>query len=97
MSEQTLSPLQDERTLAEAKRQVAAIKGFYVHLVVFTAVLLGLLLIDLGTGRGWWVHWVLMGWGIGIVVHALAVYGRKPRFVADWEQRKLRQIMNRPR
>ena len=97
MSEQTHSPSQDERSLAEAKRQVAAIKGFYIHLAVFTAVLVLLLLIDLGTGRGWWVHWVLMGWGIGIVAHALAVYGRKPRFVSDWEQRKLRQLVSKPR
>ena len=83
--------------MAEAKRQVAAIKGFYIHLAVFTAVLTLLLLLDLATGRGWWVHWVLMGWGIGIVAHALAVYGRTPRFVAEWEERKLRQLMSRPR
>jgi len=97
MTDQTLPPSQDAPDLAGAKRRVAAIKGFYIHLAVFTAVMLVLLLLDFGTGRGWWVHWVLLGWGIGIIAHALAVYGRTPRFVAEWEQRKLRQLMNKPR
>lgn len=97
MTNQTAPHSPAETSLARARRQVRAIKGFYIHLAAFTAVMLVLLALDLGIGRGWWVHWVLLGWGVGIVAHALAVYGRAPRFVAEWEQRKLRQIMNRPR
>jgi fatty acid desaturase len=85
----------DAARLARAKRRVAAIKGFYIHLAVFTLVLLGLLAIDLATGRRWWVHWVFLGWGIGIVAHAIAVFGGLPQAVADWEERKIKELMRK--
>jgi uncharacterized membrane protein YecN with MAPEG domain len=85
----------DAEKLARAKRQVAAIKGFYIHLFVFVIVLLGLLVANLATGGPWWVHWVLFGWGIGVVAHAIAVSGRTSKAIADWEKRKTRELMER--
>jgi hypothetical protein len=72
---------------------LAAIKGFYIHLLAFTLVNAGLLVINLAAGGPWWVLWVLFGWGVGVVAHALAVFAVKPRFIADWERRKLRQLV----
>ena len=97
MSDQTSPPAPAESSLAEARRQVAAIKGFYIHFATYAVVMLLLVVINVGAGGRWWVQWVLLGWGIGIVAHALGVYGRSPRFVAEWEQRKLRQLMSKPR
>ena len=88
------SPTADTAKLERAKRRVAAIKGFYVHLFVFALVLGGLFVINAATGGRWWVLWVLFGWGIGMVAHAFAVFGRAPRLIADWEDKKLRQLMN---
>jgi two-component system, LytTR family, sensor kinase len=87
---------QDDARLARAKRRVAAIKGFYVHLFIFALVLTGLFAINAASGGSWWALWVLFGWGIGVVVHALAVFGRKPQAVAAWEERKIRQLANEP-
>src|SRR5688500_9166126 len=84
----------DEERLAQAKRRVAALKGFYMHLFVFAMVLAGLAIINLATGGPWWVLWVLLGWGIGILAHAVTVFGRTSQLIADWEQRKLRQLMD---
>jgi hypothetical protein len=42
------------------------------------------------------VLWVLFGWGIGVVAHAVAVFGRTPQAIADWEERKVRQLANEP-
>jgi hypothetical protein len=81
---------------AQAVRRVAAMKGFYIHLFVFAVVLLGLLLVDAADGGRWWVHWVFLGWGIGILAHALAVFGPASRAVAEWERRKLEQLMKEP-
>jgi hypothetical protein len=72
---------------------VEAIKGFYIHLGVFVLVLAGLFTINAASGGSWWVLWVFFGWGIGIAAHALMVFGRTPRAVADWERRKLKQLM----
>jgi hypothetical protein len=45
------------------------------------------------TGPDWWVQWVMFGWGIGIVAHALG--GVRPclQVRADWEDRKIKQLM----
>lgn len=84
----------DEARRAYAQRRVAAIKGFYIHLFVFALVNLGLAGINYAGGGPWWVVWVVGGWGIGVVAHALAVFGRAPKAIAAWEERKVRQIMD---
>ncbi len=90
------SPAPDRVKFEHAKRRVAAMKGFYIHLVVFVLVLVGLLVVDVATGGEWWVHWVALGWGVGVIAHAFAVFGLVPRMVADWEARKLKQLMREP-
>jgi len=85
----------DKVKLAHAKRRVAAIKGFYIHLTVFVLVLAGLFAINAASGGPWWVLWILLGWGIGLVAHAWAVFGRAPQAIANWEERKLKQIMTK--
>jgi fatty acid desaturase len=85
---------QDEK-LARARRQVAAIKAFYVHLFVFAAVLVFLAIINAATGGPWWVLWVLLGWGIGVLAHWLLVFVAGSRFIADWEQRKTKELVDR--
>jgi fatty acid desaturase len=87
------APAPDRAKFEQARRRVAAIKGFYIHLTVFVLVLAGLFAIDLATGSEWWVHWVLLGWGVGVIAHALAVFGRAPAMVAEWEARKVRQLL----
>ena len=79
--------------LAHARRRVAALKGFYIHLIVFVLVVGGLSVINLLMGRPWWVLWVLFGWGIGLLAHAIGTLGSVPRLIADWERRKLQQYM----
>lgn len=84
----------DAARVARAKRRVAAIKGFYIHLVIFALVLAGLFAINATLGGPWWVLWVLFGWGVGVVAHALAVFGRAPQALDEWEQRKVRELVN---
>jgi fatty acid desaturase len=84
----------DAASIAQARRQVAAIKGFYIHLAVFVVVLAGLAGINAVSGGSWWVLWVLFGWGIGVAAHALAVFGRAPRAIGEWERKKLDQLLN---
>ena len=83
-----------EERVARARRRLAALKGFYVHLFIFALVLAGLTIINAAVGGPWWVLWVLLGWGIGVVAHGLAVLGQGSRAIADWEARKLREFMD---
>ena len=87
--------MSQEEKLAQARRQVAALKGFYIHLFVFVAVILLLAIINAATGGPWWVLWVLLGWGIGVLAHGLFVFAGTSRRVAEWEQRKVRELADR--
>jgi hypothetical protein len=76
-----------------AMRRVAAMKGFYVHFGIYLVINAGLVVVDALTGSDWWVQWVIFGWGIGIAAHALAVFGTASKFISDWEDRKIKQLM----
>jgi 2TM domain len=78
-----------EARLAAARRRVAALKAFYIHLGVFVLVLAGLLILNSLTGGPWWVVWVFLGWGAGVLAHGLALSARGSRAIAAWEKRKL--------
>jgi fatty acid desaturase len=83
---------EQELKLMKARRQVAAIKGFYIHLFIFVLVMLGLAAINLSVGRPWWVLWVLLGWGVGVLAHALTVFGHTSKRIQDWEERKIKEL-----
>ena len=78
-----------------AKRQLAAIEGFYIHLAVFVLVMAILLAVNIATGPAWWVQWPFLGWGIGVLGHAFAVFGHSPAALAGWEQRKMGDLKRR--
>jgi 2TM domain len=86
------SPDQDAKLL-RVRRRVAAIKDFYIHGCVFTLVTLGLGAINFAAGGTWWVLWVLLGWGIGVLAHGVAVFGHGSKRMAEWEERKIKQLM----
>ena len=54
-----------------------------------------LLAINVMTGGVWWVQWPFIGWGIGIVAHAAAVFGLAGWLGPDWEGRKIKERMAR--
>jgi hypothetical protein len=70
-----------------AREQVQAISGFYNHFIAFAAVIAVLVCINLATGSAFWVHWVIIGWGIGIAAHAYLVFVRKPQRLAEAKAR----------
>ena len=95
MSEQASpSPSNDKVRLERARRRVAALKGFYVHLSIFALVIALLVAVNLVTGGPWWVLWVFLGWGIGVIAHAVGVMGRAPAAIERWEARKVQKYMS---
>jgi hypothetical protein len=87
--------MDEQEKSRRAKRQVAAIKGFYIHLTVFVLVMALLLFINATTSTVWWVQWPFLGWGIGILGHAFAVFGRTPGRIARWEERKVQELKDK--
>lgn len=78
------------RRAAEA---MAARMGLYVHAGVYAAVVAILALVNvLSAPDELWVHWVALGWGAGVALHAVLVFGRWPRRVQAWHLRKIRSL-----
>jgi hypothetical protein len=87
----------DEHTKAvKAAKQVEAMTGFYIHLVVYILVNAALLIVNwLATPEVWWALWPLLGWGVGVAAHGFAVFGSTPKFVTRWQLRKIKQLKDR--
>lgn len=66
------------RQRVEARRNL--LTNFVAYLVV-NAFLVGVWALS---GRGYfWPVWIIGGWGVGIVMHAWDVYGRRPITESD--------------
>lgn len=87
--------MNEQQKLALARRQLSAIEGFYIHAGIFVVTMLALTVVDFATGESLWFYWVLLGWGAGVLLHAAIVFGRSPRAIERWENRKLDEIKRR--
>jgi 2TM domain-containing protein len=88
----------DRERYERARRRVRELRAFYVHLTVFVAVNILLHVINFATAPGaYWAFWPLLGWGIGLLAHALATYRWMPFAGKEWEERKIRELMDKER
>ena len=88
--------MNEHEKAARAAQKVEAITGFYIHLVVFVLVIALLVVVNWATDPEiWWVQWPFLGWGIGVLAHALAVFGTTPSFIVNWQLRKIKQLKDK--
>ena len=67
--------MENQETYLRAKKRAEAKFGFYVHLSIYIVVNVLLVFINLTTSNSYlWFIWPLMGWGIGVFIHALLVF-----------------------
>jgi hypothetical protein len=94
-----------EREIA-IRRRVHRLAEFYQHLMVFLAINAMLWMLNAyaiysspqpGKHYVWWAFWVTFGWGIGVISHALTVLPFWTFFTKEWEDRKIREIIERDR
>jgi hypothetical protein len=83
----------DREKYLAAKAHVAALKGFYIHLFVFAAVMNALIAADFNDSVAWWVQWPFVGWGLGILGHAYLVFSPRKPAHNGWEERKIKETM----
>ncbi|MFS4456697.1 2TM domain-containing protein [Maribacter sp. 2304DJ31-5] len=78
-----------------AKERVQCIKKFYTSLMSYAVfiTLLGGLNYWIDEWRHPWFLWAAFGWGIGLVFQAIKTFGLNPFFGKDWEQKKLKELM----
>lgn len=86
----------EEERYYQAKKRVEEIKGFYGNLIAYVVVNIGLMVLNLVTSPNHlWFFWPMLGWGIGVVFHGLKVFSYSPFFNKEWEERKIREYMDK--
>ncbi len=69
----------EEELREEAKNRVTKRRDLGTHLVVYVVVNSMLIGIWAITGAGYfWPAWVLLGWGVGVILNIWDVYFRRP-------------------
>jgi hypothetical protein len=88
----------EQEQYEQARKQVRRIRGFYVHALVYVLVNALVIFINATTASGvWWSLWTVLGWGIGLAAHAIAVFGLGGLWGPQWEERKIREILEKRR
>jgi hypothetical protein len=79
-----------------ARRRVGQLRGFYSNLFVYVVVIAFLAVLNLVTDRSYlWFLWAAAGWGLGVALHAYWTFANHGVLGRDWEERKIREIMER--
>jgi len=90
----------------KAKSRVDRLRGFYVHVLVYIVVNLGIsclkLLRNIRNGESFfealvdsngYLLWLL--WGIGLALHAFSVFGIPMILGKNWEEDKIEEFMKK--
>jgi len=86
--------MDDQNHYQLARMRVQQLRYFYTHVGVFVFVNVLLILINLLTDpASLWFYWPLFGWGIAVAVNAFIVYGTGGIMGKEWEERKIREIL----
>ncbi|MEZ4853650.1 2TM domain-containing protein [Flavobacterium sp.] len=81
----------EELAYTKAKNRVKEIREFYNNLITYIVVIPFLILVNYKTSNFQWFWFPLFGWGFGIVMQAIQVFG----LTKNWEERKINEILNK--
>lgn len=77
-----------------AKQRVQEIKKFYNHLLTYLTVNSFLIFINLMYSPVYlWFFYPLIGWGLGLFLHAMSVFNFMPFLNKEWEERKIKEFI----
>jgi hypothetical protein len=84
----------------QVREHVRKLRRFYSDALIYGVVNLGLILIWAISGGGYfWPIWVIIGWGIGLGIHAFSpglipqMNAMVPFMTAEWEDQEVKRLM----
>lgn len=75
-----------------AREEYAAIRAFYIHFLIYAAVIGLLVVINFLIGGKFWSQWPALGWGIGVLAHGYGAFVTKPKQLAAWEAAQIKSL-----
>ena len=87
--------IKDSEAFIRAKEQVKKERGFQGNLISYLVIIPALAIFNYFTSNFPWVIFPIFGWGLGVALHAMSVYGWNPFFGRKWEKCKIKEFMNK--
>ena len=82
----------EDNSYYRAKKRVEELKGFYGNLISYCFVVPFLVYINLTYSPHFqWFWFSAGGWGFGLIMHALKVFG----YSTNWEERKIQELLRK--
>ena len=82
-----------------ALKRVKRVKGFYTHLIVYIVINIMIMIVNLQSldkGESYFQlenFFTAFFWGIGLLSHFLSVFGPDLFLGKNWEERKIKELM----
>lgn len=88
-----ISEKNNDNAYYRAKKRVEQLKSFYGNLISYCCVIPFLIFINLRffSREFQWFWFPALGWGFGLLTHALKVFG----YSSNWEERKIQEILHK--
>ena len=85
-----------EKRYKMARKRVEEIKMFYLHFGIYLICIPGFIYLNYLSNAGFpWAFFPIIGWGIGVANHASEAFNYSPFFGKNWEERKIRELMDK--
>ncbi|UWX53756.1 histidine kinase [Maribacter litopenaei] len=85
----------EDKRYQKAKEKVENIKGFYGNLIAYCIVIPFMAFLNYKTTSFPWIIFPVVGWGFGLLTHGLEAFGYHPIWGKRWEEKKLRELMDK--
>lgn len=83
----------EDKRYFRAKERVKKVKEFYGNLTSYLIVIPILVYINYRTTDFPWAIFPALGWGFGVLAHYLDATGRTPFLGKNWEERKIKELI----
>ena len=95
----SMNDFKREEAYLRAEKRLKELKGFYWHAFWYVAVNIFLIvLIAINSNGHFWNFGTFstpIFWGLGLGFHALAVFGKNLFFSKSWEERKIKEYLDK--
>ncbi len=88
-----MKTVHQEGRYLRAKERVQEVKKFYSHLTTYCLVITMLALLNYSTSEELWFIFPALGWGLGLSIHAMKVFGYNLILGKNWEEKKIAEYL----
>jgi len=82
-----------------AKKRVEEKKKFYSHLSTYVVMGVFFYILNyLSSPHHWWFYWPMLGWGLGLAMHYVKIFGIPgliDEMTPDWEEKQIQAELSK--